>query len=71
VFKKIGFQSKIQKTLCVEEHLVLDPKRRLVWLRHGNEGYLILLGQTTETILKGPVSLDKEAATLNKKISII
>jgi hypothetical protein len=42
------------------DSLVLDQKRRIVWVRHGSNGYLILLGQNQDVLLQGPVVLTKE-----------
>lgn len=50
-FQRIGLQAQ-NLQLC--ESLMLDSKRRIVVVRHGEEGYVVLLGQTHETLLKGP-----------------
>jgi flagellar biogenesis protein FliO len=63
-FKKMGLQPR---NLEVMESLVLDPKRRLVVVRHAEASYLILLGNTTETVLKGPYDA-LEAVTAHDSI---
>ncbi|MES2253124.1 MAG: flagellar biosynthetic protein FliO [Pseudomonadota bacterium] len=51
-FSKLGFSPK---KLEILESLPLDPKRRVVWIRHEDEAYLVLLGQGQDVVLKGPV----------------
>jgi hypothetical protein len=51
-FAKLGLHSK---KLEVLESLTLDQKRRVVWIRHESEAYLVLLGNNNDLILKGPV----------------
>lgn len=50
-FNKIRIQPR---TLSLKETLVLDPKRRIVLVHHGERAYLILLGQSGEILLNGP-----------------
>ena len=51
-FSKLGFSPK---KLEILESLPIDPKRRIVWIRHEEEAYLVLLGQGQDVVLKGPV----------------
>ena len=51
-FAKLGLHPK---KLEVIESLTLDQKRRIVWIRHESEAYLVLLGANQDIVLKGPV----------------
>ena len=51
-FLKLGLHPK---KLEILESLALDQKRRIVWIRHESEAYLLLLGSNQDVILKGPV----------------
>lgn len=51
-FAKLGLQPK---NIQVMESFALDAKRRIVWVRHESDAYLILLGINQDTVLKGPV----------------
>ena len=51
-FTKLGLHPK---KLEVLESLALDQKRRIVWIRHESEAYLVLLGANQDVVLKGPV----------------
>ncbi len=42
---------KGQPTMEVVESLFLDPKRRMVIVRRGQSHYVMLLGQTNETLI--------------------
>lgn len=60
-FVKFGLQSQ---NIEILDSLVLDQKHRVIWMRHQSDGYLILLGQNQDLILKGPVNL-------NQKIEVV
>lgn len=64
-FKKIGIQPR---HLIVRESLVLDPKRRIVLIHHNTQGYLILLGSTSETLLHGPFDVDQTQSITNDEL---
>jgi flagellar biogenesis protein FliO len=51
-FSKLGLHPK---KLEVLESLALDQKRRIVWIRHESEAYLVLLGASQDVVLNGPV----------------
>ena len=51
-FSKLGLNPK---KLEVLESMALDQKRRIVWIRHESEAYLVLLGSNQDVVLKGPV----------------
>lgn len=62
-FSKLGLQPK---KLEILESLALDQKRRIVWIRHESEAYLVLLGPNQDVVLKGPVPYaHKNSANMN------
>jgi flagellar biogenesis protein FliO len=63
-FLKLGLNPK---KLEILESLHLDQKRRIVWIRHESEAYLLLLGSTNDLILNGPVPI--AVNTANNEIS--
>ena len=64
-FSKLGLNPK---KLQIIESLPLDPKRRVVWIRHESDAYLILLGQNQDLVLKGPVPFEP-SNVINNDIS--
>lgn len=62
-FSKLGLHPK---KLEVLESLALDQKRRIVWVRHESDAYLVLLGASQDVVLKGPVPYEhKNSANTN------
>ena len=58
-FSKFGLNPK---KLEILDSLPLDQKRRIVWIRHEADAYLILLGNTNDLLLNGPVPYVTRAA---------
>tara|TARA_B100000989_G_C19431698_1_gene423338 strand:- start:76 stop:357 length:282 start_codon:yes stop_codon:yes gene_type:complete len=66
--RRFGLEKKFQageragKRLCIQESLMIDPRRRLVLIKRDEKEHLLLLGTNTEQVLESYDTGEKEHA---------